>query len=149
MKTVPQLSHHGFQALRIPLARLGLVVFLAAVSSLSLWADTVWVTRSREQADRIVYVTSLRGDAALTVYWTRNPRDARRCHACWYRARRQSEADYSVYFTKTRSEATQVIYLTSNRREAGQRMIPTLRKSKKTRWPGWSRTEPLVLPKHP
>lgn len=98
--------------------RFVILIYFLSLSGF-LFAQKVYVTEWKSEADKIVYVSEWKSEANMLVYETEWKSEAKKDSGLWYFTKWKSEADWVIYFTEWKSEANLIIYYTSWKSEAG------------------------------
>jgi len=99
--------------------RFGVLFILMLFISTSLFAQLVYKTKGKSEADVIVFVSKWKNEADLLVYKTTWKNEADKNDGIWYFTDWKNEADNKVYFTEWKNEADIIIYYTEWKNEAG------------------------------
>lgn len=95
---------------------LALAIF-AVVSKVD--AADIFVTKFKNQADAIVYVTPVKAETELFVLYTKIRSEAVKRDDIWYFVNSQGQASFTIYMTNNKNEATLKIQYVSVRGQAG------------------------------
>lgn len=102
-----------------------LMIFLLTGAYLGIgafvYAQVVYVTEYKSDADVVVYITDYKSDADLVVYKANYKSDASGNRGVWYFTKYKSDADVVVYFTEYKSDADLIIYFSDYKSDAGWR----------------------------
>ena len=94
---------------------LSLLFLIPAVS----FAQKVFETKSKNDANLVAYITDRKKEATLIVYKTENIAELQRKSGVWYFTANKAEATWRVYFTTNKAEATVIVFYTKIKSEAG------------------------------
>jgi|TARA_R110001592_G_scaffold12879_1_gene60529 hypothetical protein len=93
-------------------AAFGFILTLALSLPSSTYAQAVYVTNYKSEADVIVYVTKYRGDADLVVYVAEYNYVANSSKARWFYVDSKFKSDKIIFFTEYRAQSDVKVYYT-------------------------------------
>jgi hypothetical protein len=102
-------------------------IFLFLLISSSCYAQKIYVTKYKSQANFLVYRTKYLNQAELIAYRTDNINESS-ITGMWFYVDALSKADWVIYYTPYINEANLVVFFTDNRLIAGEQ--PNLKPNK-------------------
>ena len=99
--------------------KLCLLLFLVTVISGTCFAQKIFITEWKSEANKKVYITNWKNEADMLVYVTEWKSEAKPNSGLWFFTNWKNEADWKIYYTNWKSEADLIIYYTNWKSEAG------------------------------